>query len=255
MTKFAALFDIHWGYERDVQRHKSALHDPTAIAATMKFLKDFKPDVVILGGDTLDCGPISHHRKGKVGQLEGLRLLADAKECRQAIIQPLEAMSDRLIYLTGNHEDWLNDLIDDQPALDGIVDIDALLHLDQWKVIPHGEGYKLGKMFFIHGDQFKGEGGQAAKNAAMVYERNVRMGHFHTFQVYTKTSPADANGHTAYVVPCLCKKNPRYSLGSPSKWMQGFSWGYVDEHDGTFNDYVSVIVNGRFKALGKEYRG
>jgi hypothetical protein len=46
-----------------------------------------------------------------------------------------------------------------------------------------------------------------------------------------------------------------YGGGAPNRWVQGFLWGYLDPKDGSFNDYVSVIVNGEFTALGKTYKG
>lgn len=252
LSRFAFLPDIHYGFERR-NGHKVALQDDKAINATLSFLEEFKPHTIILGGDTLDCGAISHHNHGKPGKNEGLKLLADAQECRANIISPLEAIGDRLIYIEGNHEEWLHHLTDEMPALEGIVDLKSLLGLKKWELVPQGESTTLGKLVFIHGDQLSG-GEHMAKNATLAFERNVRFGHFHTYQVYTKTSALDMNGHTGVCVPCLCKKNPKYGLGAPNKWMQGFNWGYIAE-DGLFNDYVSVIVNGKFIANGKEFRG
>ena len=68
VEKFVFLTDIHWGYERDGSRHKVPLHDERAVSIAMQFIADFKPDHVILGGDILDCGSVSHHRRGRVGQ-------------------------------------------------------------------------------------------------------------------------------------------------------------------------------------------
>lgn len=256
MERFVALFDSHWGFERNASRHKVALHDEKAISVAMQFIQDFKPDHVVLGGDILDCGAISHHRQGKSGQLEGLRLLADAKDCRETIIEPIEKLKPKsLTYIIGNHEDWLNDVVDEMPALEGIVDIKALLRLNsKWKMIPQGEAHKLGKLTFIHGDQLKG-GEHVAKYAVVAYERNVRFGHHHTFQVFAKTSAVDVNGHTGVSVPCLCRKNPRYGEGAPNRWMQGFLWGYIGGPDGIFNDFVSVIVSGKALVNGKLYKG
>jgi UDP-2,3-diacylglucosamine pyrophosphatase LpxH len=256
MDKFVALFDMHWGYERDASRHKVPLHDEKAVSVALQFIKDFKPDHIVLGGDILDCGSISHHRRGRVGQLEGLRLLAEAKECKEAVIKPLEKLvRGRLIYHVGNHEDWLRDVTDEMPALEGIVDISALLGLnDRWEVVEQGGASKLGKLTFLHGDQIKG-GQNPAYAAVNAYERNVRFGHFHTFQIATKTTPIDANGHTGIAVPCLCKKGHMYGQGAPNKWMQGFLWGYTNGPEGIFNDYVTVIVNGKANVGGKLYRG
>ncbi len=255
MEKFVALYDLHWGYERK-NGHKVPLHDQKALNVALKFVQDFKPDHIILGGDILDCGCISHHNHGKPGAVEGLKLLADAKELRDALIKPLEALKPKsLTYIVGNHEDWLTDLVNQIPALEGIVDVRSMLNLgSRWKVTPQGELHRLDKLIFIHGDQVKG-GEHSAKWATMAYEKNVRFGHHHTFQIYTKTSAVEDNGHTGIAVPCLCRKNPNYGGGSPNRWMQGFLWGYVNGPNHAFNDYVSVIVNGTAIINGKEYRG
>lgn len=254
MQKFIALYDLHWGYERK-GGHKIALHDQKALNVALAFAKDFKPDHIILGGDILDCGCISHHNHGKPGAVEGFRLLGDANELREAVIKPLEALKPKsLTYIVGNHEDWLNDLAEQIPALEGIVDVGSVLKLDKWKVVPQGDAHKLGKLVFVHGDQIKG-GEHSAKWGAMAYEANVRFGHHHTYQVYTKTSAIDANGHTGVAVPCLCKKGPKYGGGAPNRWMQGFNWGWIGGPEGTFNDYVTVIVNGKATINGKSYSG
>lgn len=253
MERYVALFDIHWGYERDASRHKVPLHDVRACNVALAFIKDFKPHHVLLGGDILDCGAISHHRKGIVGQLEGLRLLAEAQECRERIIEPIAGLTPgRLIYHIGNHEDWLQDVTDELPALEGIVDIRALLQLGKkWEVIPQGGISRLGKLVFAHGDQLRG-GEHVAKAAVTAYEKSIRFGHFHTYQTYTKVAPVDTAGHTGIAVPCLCKKGHRYGQGAPNRWAQGFLYGYLHP-DGSFNDYVALIINGKATINGKHY--
>ncbi len=255
MEKFVALFDVHWGCERDGSRHKVSLHDEKAVGVALNFIADFRPDHVVLGGDVLDCGPISHHRRGKPGQLESLRLLADANECASRLIAPIEMAvgKGRLVYHIGNHEDWLQDITDELPALEGIVDIRSILHLKpRWEVIEQGKASRLGKLTFVHGDQVRG-GANPALWAVTAFEKNIRFGHFHTFQVSTKTTPIDTNGHTGIAVPCLSKKGHMYGQGAPNKWMQGFLWGYVDGD--CFSDYVTVIINGKGIINGKIYRG
>jgi hypothetical protein len=253
MQRFVALFDVHFGFERR-NGHKVPIHDIRAINAALKFIEDFKPHHVVLGGDILDCHAISHHVKGKTGQVEGMRLYEDAKEAVDRLIQPLQDIATgQLIYHIGNHEDWLQDLIDEIPALEGTIDVRSILHLGKrWEVIEQGEASRLGKLFFIHGDQISG-GVHVAKTAVEAYERNIRFGHFHTYTVHTKTSAVDANGHTGICVPCLCKKNPNYTEGRPNRWMQGFLSGYINEK--IFSDQVHVIVDGEFIAMGKHYRG
>lgn len=218
----------------------------------LAFAKDFKPDVWILGGDFLDCSCISHHNKGKPGRVEGLRLLSDAAEGHKAFIEPVEQIAKTCVYMVGNHEFWLHDLTDEMPTLEGVVGLEALLKLDNWTVIPQGEAYHLGKLTFIHGDTLSG-GEHVAKNAVITYERNIRFGHFHTYQTYTKSSPLDyKNAKTGMAIPCLCTKLPSYGKGKPNRWVQGFNFGYVHPN-GTFNDYVATILDGKTVIHGKEY--
>ena len=255
MVKFLYAVDMHWGYER-VGGHKRPLHDLKAINSMLQFAVDFKPDVFILGGDILDCGVISHHNHGKPGQTEGLKLLADAKELQAAVLSPIDAIKPKQkVFIVGNHEAWLSQLTDQMPTLEGIVDLESLLQLKSWKVVPQGGQYDLGKLTFLHGDTVTG-GEHVAKQAVINYERSVRFGHYHTFQTYTKTAPSEyKNGKTAVAVPCLCHKTPKYGKGKPNRWMQGFQFGYVGE-GGCYNDYTAIIVDGKFIAPnGKAYKG
>jgi hypothetical protein len=254
MEKFVALFDANYGYEINASRHKVPLHDQKALNVAMGFIKDFKPDHVILGGDMLDCGSIGHHNANIAGKLEGLRILAEAKELREKVLEPLEKSGADLTYHIGNHEAWLDQLVEKVPSLDGIIQAEYLLKLDKWKVVEQGGVSNLGKLKFVHGDNVTG-GMYCANKAVVDYEANIRFGHFHTFQVATKTTPIESNGHTGIAVPCLCKKGHDYGNKAPNKWMQGFLWGYVGGKAGCFNDYVTVIVNGCATINGKTYVG
>lgn len=254
MTKFIFATDFHYGYER-IGGHKKALHDMKAIDAMFKFASDFKPDVFILGGDVIDAGCVSHHNHGKPGLTEGLRLIDDVTGAHTHIIKRVEDLKpSELVYITGNHCAWLDQLTHLMPALEGIISLKALLKLDKWKLIPQGGTYDLGKLTFLHGDQLSG-GENAAKNAVIMYERSVRFGHYHTHQTFAKTSPIEyKNGKTGMAVGCLCKKSPGYGKGKPNKWCSGFLCGYVLPN-GNFNDFHTNIINGQFVGInGKEYK-
>ncbi len=252
--RFIATFDIHVGFEH---RHGRVvpLHDPQAWSVVMQFAQDFKPHHWIVGGDALDCGEISHHNKMKPRRTEGFRLLRSAEYCHKEVITPIEEVtSHTATFIKGNHEDWVEDLLDADPALEGIVNLEKLLHLDKWKVVEQGGCHQLGKLHFIHGDQISG-GVYAARNAVDAYMENVRLGHFHTFQVATKTSAVgNVLGKTGMVVPCMCGKDPRYNEGRPNRWVQGFLYGYVMS-DGSFHDFVAIILQGQTVVNGKVYRG
>lgn len=254
--RFVGLWDIHFGHERR-NRHKLPIHNPRALAPILKFLDVFQPHHLIWGGDILDCGAISHHNKNNRRAVEGLRLLEDAKLAaawmQEARTRCAPGVSEALIL--GNHEDWLEDLIDDYPGLEGVLSVEALLSLPaSCRVVNQGGSYHLGKLWFLHGDQFKGGGSNVAKKAVDTYGANVRFGHFHKYEAFTKFAAVDATDvKTGIAVPGLCTRGPKYLEGAPNQWSNGFLWGYIHP-DGTFTDYVSIIVNGRFSALGQTFR-
>lgn len=256
LRRFAALYDLHWGYEIS-SGEKVPLHDPRAFSVTMQFLKDFKPHDLILGGDILDCGAVSHWNKLKPRKVEGFRLLKDAEECRKQVIEPLENMlpkDGRKVYIVGNHEDWLEDVMDKEPALSGLLDLKKLLRLQQWEVIPQGKGTWYGKLYYMHGDTIKG-GTHCAKKGVDDYTRNVRFGHHHTYQAFTKTSPIDTElPHTGIALPCLCGREPGYMERIPNRWVQGFQWGYMSESGVPFEEHIAIIINGQVSINGKLYK-
>ena len=249
--------DKHVGYER-VMGRKRPLHNQGAIDAMLAFAQDFKPTTWIEGGDNLDCGVISHHNAKKKLSLEGLRLEEDIAEYDAAVMEEVEKLNPRTrIWMSGNHETWLHDLMEEQPGLaDGVLDVRKRLELADrgWSYLPEGAHYKIGRLYFTHGSSVSG-GANPARNAVIDHERNIRFGHFHTYQVYTKHTPVDAReSKTGMAVPCLCHKGPGYGKRRPNKWVTGFNFGYVHD-DGTFTDYCAVIINNKFTWNGKTYRG
>jgi hypothetical protein len=239
---YVFLTDIHYGFERK-QGKKIPLHNPRILDAVGLFLEDFKPDVIIYGGDTLDCGPISHHNRKRNFSIEGLRLIDDAEGLAQVMRQ----------YRNADHEDWLNDLIEDYPGLSGTFELTKLLAAPWAEMIYQGEVYKLGKLHFLHGDNVRSSL-YPARWAVDAYEKSVRFGHFHTFQVHTKISALDGDCRTGIAVPCLCTRAPGYAKGSPNRSINGFNYGFV-EHSGNYYDITPVATNNKFVAEGVEYAG
>jgi hypothetical protein len=136
--------------------------------------------------------------------------------------------------------------------LEGALDIKHMVG-SPWKITQQGESVKLGKLTFIHGDTLKGNATHIAKQAYDLYARNIRFGHYHTYQVHTPKRALDMEmSHTAVCVPCLCRRDPVYNEGKPNPWLQGFNYGWVNK-DGTFSDYVPVLVNGKVVINGKIY--
>src|SRR5262249_9222411 len=123
VKKIVAAFDSHFGFER-VGGVKKPIHNNKAISAMMNFVSDFKPDIFVHGGDGLDCGAVSHWNRGKRKSVEGLRLVEDAREMRGALLDPLEEVlpeKAQKVYHIGNHEKWLEDILEEYPGLEGFI--------------------------------------------------------------------------------------------------------------------------------------
>ena len=253
LTSFIALYDAHIGNEI-VNGVVRPMHDLKAIQCALKVVKAVKPDVLIYGGDMMDCGPVSRHLEGRHGRnTEGLRLADDFLLARTLIVDPVRSVK-RKVYLTGNHEAWIEQWIDKHPEMEGLVSLDAGLGLQDWELIPQGGVWKLGKLHFTHGDIFKGT--NPAKYAVESFERNVRFGHFHRYSAHTKISAIDNEDvKTGVSVPCLARRDPAYGRSAPNGHTHGFLIGHVDEETGNFWDSVVHIIDGRCVVNGKVYEG
>lgn len=235
------------------------MHDERSVNAMLAFAQDFKPHVWIEGGDQLDLGAISHHNKENQLSIEGLRIDRDAEAYRTQVLNVIEKEIDpeTLVWMEGNHEYWLHMLLEKNPGLEGFVSFDNLLDLSYngWQSVGQGGEVRLGKLSFVHGDRISGGADNKAKAGVLNYHRNIRFGHFHTYQSYTMHSPVDATlTKTGISVPALTKRNPAYGRNTANKWAIGFNYGYVFE-DQTYTDYTPIIINGRFATNGKVYRG
>lgn len=258
VKRFLSLFDIHYGFAR-AGGHKKPVHNRKALEAILKFASDFQPDIVTLGGDQLDLRSISHWTKKSKLSMEGLRLQDDFHGFRKEFLDPLEALlpahCSKRVH-KGNHEDWVDQFLDENPALSGLLDIDQNVGYTShgWRLYKQGEASKIGKLYIVHGDNIPGST-NIAKAAVEMYERNIRFGHFHTFSTFTKTAALDVTQcKTGMAVPCLCTRDASYGKGAPNRWLTGFHVGYSFP-DGSFNDTVIVLTNNRFHWNGTTYAG
>lgn len=259
MERFIAVFDSHYGTEKKGGR-LVPLHDQRAIDCMLSFAQEFKPHHVVLGGDILDCGAVSHHNHGRPRAVEGMRLLKDAELAKAALVEPLirttaQSRRGRKIYHIGNHEKWLQDLLDKEPGLEGMVSAPDLLGLDEsYEVHEQGEVSKLGHLHFIHGDTISG-GEHVAKQAVTNYAASIAFGHFHTAQTFTMTSQiTDELPRQGMAVGALCHKGPNYGKLRPNRWCQGFLSGVVLPN-GNFHAVHTNIISGTAVVDGRMYRG
>jgi hypothetical protein len=236
LLKVMAVFDLHY-----------PKHDDVLWNAMLDFIADAQPDVFIFGGDNLDCTPVSHWLENTRRPLELQRLVQDYRGFVSDILRPLTAVlphTARKVWLHGNHEAWIDKYLDKHPEVEGLIEIENNLPLEDWEVLRYGEVFNIGKMHVTHGTYTNLH---HAHKTAQVYGRNMVYGHLHTCQVHTMTTPLDSHSHMALAVPCACNMNPDYAKNRPNSWVTGFLWAYVYKN-GYFNAYPVIATSGAFVA-------
>lgn len=236
--------------------HAPEEHKPS-FKAVLEFLEHNKVEGVVLLGDNMDCEPISRHTEGRPGLRRHGGWQQDLDYFDANILKQIEKRipkNSKKIFHLGNHERWLDDLLEQQPELIGALSISKSLKLEErgWNVIPVGEYSRIGKAYLVHGDQV-GASMHVAKKLVDSFCATAIMGHVHTAQMFTKTSQVkEKNKWAGYVIPTLGTVAPRYAKGRPNSHVHGF--GIVEElPDGCVNVYIPIIVSGEFSFAGKIY--
>jgi hypothetical protein len=234
--------------------------DKPTWAATLDFVKRNKVGLFVFGGDNLDCGAISHHTKGKPLFRPRGQMLRDLEGFRKNMLEPVEKLLPKdciKVWLTGNHEDWASQLIEEQPELEGLLDFPKYLGLEErgWEVKPQGGHYKRGHLKWIHGDVLTG-GATICRKALDTYVESVVFGHVHAFSSATKVLPESAKYKwQAWATGCVGKVNASYLKSRPTGWLNGIAITEFYGTRGHFNHYPVTMFGGKFAYGAKEYGG
>jgi predicted phosphodiesterase len=253
---WVTVFDIHYPH----------IHYPTWYAA-LDFIRQ-NPDKIagfLFGGDQHDNAEISHHTAGKPLYRPTGSYAAHTKGFDKILTELENVLPDEAerVWIQGNHDAWVNQLIERQPELSGTLERPLLLNLEErgWQVLELGEGKQLGKLLVIHGEGLTGIGNQAsiyhAKKSVESFCCSVLYGHLHTAQSYTKILPhSEKDKWIGYSSPACCTLNPTYLQNRPTAWVNGFTIVELQEPSkklSNFNVYPVIVSNGSFAFGGNVY--
>lgn len=210
-------------------------HDKRAIDLTLKFIKDFRPDVLFLDGDIMDFFEISRFIKMPS---EGIDTSLQAEvnstyEILKAIRAALPKNS-KIYYIFGNHEHRLQKyIVTNAESLhnlkqaggnQSVLSLQFLLQLKELKIVPIysklNESYmEYGDILIGHWDIARKYSGYTGRNLMAEKDENIIQGHVHRLALNyrsfrTRTLVAIENG-------CLCNLDPCYKLHPD--WQQGFA--------------------------------
>jgi predicted phosphodiesterase len=241
--KGVALFDIHYPE-----------HDEAALEVTFEFLKDFKPDWLILGGDQMTLDAISSFNRRKIKLRENKRLKKEYDGFQRDVLDRLEEILPakcKKYFIIGNHEYRIDRLKEYNPTYEGLIEVENNLNLKNWIIIPFNNVFNIGDMHFTHGWYYNLH---YTKKTVLEAQKMIFVGHVHIPQTHTAVSPAYALPKQCVGVGCLCNRNPEYMEDKPNAWVHQFLFWYMFD-DGTFTYFQPTIINGRCIINGKVYDG
>ena len=233
--------------------------NPLLLHNVEKYMSSRRWDYVIYLGDGLDMDAVSHfaldHNDNR--SLEGKRLKRDYEAYSKILRRHREIVGKKckIFYFLANHEEWAEQLVDQFPGLEGLIEVENNLPFGELgiEIVQYRDFKKIGKMLFVHGDLDKAYSSiHHAKKYVDMYNRNIVYGHHHTLQTFTKVSPAGIEDtHTGYSIPCLANIHPKWNRNKPTSWLNGFGVFFLTETN--FSVYPIVAVHNHFIAPNGKY--
>jgi predicted phosphodiesterase len=232
-------------------------HDERSVRNVLRYVRDAKPDVVLLNGDILDMALISSHNKGNLRAIEG-RFIRQEYDRGERFLDDLQkaAGGASVIWVEGNHEYRVERWLNEYPQLRGVMEIPRQLNLGprgiRW--VPswsRTEIISAGKANFVHGLY---SGMHHARKMVDAFESNIFYGHTHDVQCHAKIAVGDDNTKIAHSLGCLCNYQQSYLKGRPTNWQQAFAVFHF-RNDGYFNYFVPLIFGHKFISPEGEWYG
>lgn len=230
--------------------------DESSVKIILQLIDDINPDGFILLGDYMDMESVSHWLQNKKKTLENKRMQSDYEDGNRL----LDEFDKRLAkncdkrYFYGNHERFYYDLIENLPALEGLLDPKIELKLKErgyiiYDDINHIE--RIGRLCFTHGMYHSQN---YVKAHIDKFQTNVIHADMHSPRFQCAESPAREIALVGYCIGCLCNLSPSYMQNKPNKWSHGFAVIYFYDN-GFFDVDLKRIVKGKCVFNGKMYNG
>lgn len=239
--RVAFLSDIHIPY-----------HNRVHLRLSLDHLADWKPDLVVLGGDCYDCYDISDYDRspGRASTLQ------DEFDAGMDFVREVDSLGADVVFLEGNHENRLERLVGKNPGLYKLRSLEfrhAAQLPERWECYRSQAHYHVGPLAFLHGD-VKGMSERAASPAATMFRRlktSAIFGHVHRFDSYYDTG-YDGTIRGCFSNGFLGDERPSSYVGFPN-WQPGFTRVEFSADQKLFRVEPVIIINQRLVIDGKEY--
>lgn len=242
----------YWGVDLCDIHHEAGKPLVPAFYSILNFLKARRPHFIVLKGDVGEWGMFSPHMKKQRLLKEGLRYKDDCVAIREDIIEPLIPLADRVEWIMGNHEEWVVKFVEENPEVEGQIDLPKDLGLDHYgiHVTPYNEVLSINKLNFAHGWYCNKH--HAAKHLDVISD-HIFYGHTHDHQSDSKITRTGRNPYIGMSTGCLCNQNPYWLRNRPNNWLHGFGI-YEVRGNGEFTPHFIPIIDGVFSYGGEVWR-
>lgn len=233
--RIGILSDIHFPYA-----------DMTALNAAVSYLIDFKPDCIVLNGDTIDMYHASNFEKDPRNR----SIKYELDVTRNFLIQLRELFPKaHIVVKAGNHcERYESKILQRLPEFLDLewTTLEYALGLNQlgMTMVKNKRVIKAGNLNILHGHEFA-KGFIAPVNVARGFylraKANVIAGHHHRT---SENIEQDINGKIigAWSTGCLCELTPKYA--PINSWNHGFATVEIINKEGDFRVKNLKIING-----------
>lgn len=260
--KIAVIPDMHF-----------PIQDPFAIEAMIAYLRDFKPDYAVILGDALDCFCLSRHDKPAefLNELK-FQLAGEMDELMPLlyVLADLVGGFNNITWIEGNHEARRNNILQAHPGLVTMPSLKAkaffgipedIVWVENNKV--HKQRFRIGNMFFEHGDNVINSRGSTHIANTMSQRRpwcNTFTGHWHCVDRKTRVAYWPDGRPETFVTASLghlSKVQEHEHYTRLPNWTHGFGTieTWKDGEKDRFSFDQIEMVEYTFSRNGKLYSG
>ena len=200
-------------------------HDTEALSGALDWGAKWKPDCILLNGDTADFYTISRYesdprQRDLAGEVRAVRTFLAHLRSR--------FRNARIVYKLGNHDErWMAYLYRKAPELLGldIADFTSIIEADKHgvEIVQDQRIIQLGKLSILHGHELPKGMPNPVNPARGVFLRAIDIaliGHQHRTSEHTETTMMGRT-ITCWSTGCLCELHPEYAR--INRWNHGFA--------------------------------
>lgn len=255
-TRVLGFGDVHWSDR-----------EPAALAVLERAAAHFKPDVIVDGGDLLNCDAFAHHPMHVLADDDGYDYAERELYPAYAWSKKMEGFAaDRMIQLAGNHDEWLERwMANGTRAHKAFQSLRPSVYMRKNRgprhmYIPYSKQFGDRKsrvnlspeLIVVHGWVANKYAAERHRQLAKPY--SVIFHHTHRAETAGPAPMFDGRHTQAMNAGCLCRLQPKYNHGSPTEWVHGFWVAYLGHRSFTL---YPIVIRPDFSCVlpdGKELR-